>query len=97
VRAAIEKLSSHQRQVIELAYFEGISQTEMVVRMRQPLGTVKTWVRAALKVLPMNSESQAARPRRDRPVAQSSGATCKMQEKGERFMNPRYKRCSGEL
>ena len=39
----------NQRQVIELAYFEGLSQTEMAERMGQPLGTVKTWVRTALK------------------------------------------------
>ena len=51
VKAAIEKLSANQRQVIELAYFEGLSQTEMAERMGQPLGTVKTWVRAALKTL----------------------------------------------
>jgi len=51
VKAAVEKLSAHQRQVIELAYFEGLSQTEMAERMGQPLGTVKTWVRAALKSL----------------------------------------------
>ena len=51
VKAAVEKLSSHQRQVIELAYFEGLSQTEMAARMGQPLGTVKTWVRTALKNL----------------------------------------------
>ena len=51
VKAAVEKLSVHQRQVIELAYFEGLSQTEMAQRMGQPLGTVKTWVRAALKSL----------------------------------------------
>lgn len=77
VKAAIEKLSSHQRQVIELAYFEGISQTEMAVRIGQPLGTVKTWVRAALNVLRDELGAQAARTSRDRPVAQSSGATCK--------------------
>ena len=51
VKAAVEKLSANQRQVIELAYFEGLSQTEMAERMGQPLGTVKTWVRAALKTL----------------------------------------------
>jgi len=77
VKAAIEKLSSHQRQVIELAYFEGISQTEMAVRIGQPLGTVKTWVRAALNVLRDELGAQAARTSMDRPVAQSSGATCK--------------------
>ena len=51
VKAALEKLSANQRQVIELAYFEGLSQTEMAERMGQPLGTVKTWVRTALKHL----------------------------------------------
>jgi RNA polymerase sigma-70 factor (ECF subfamily) len=51
VKAAVEKLSASQRQVIELAYFEGLTQTEMAERMGQPLGTVKTWVRAALKNL----------------------------------------------
>jgi RNA polymerase sigma-70 factor (ECF subfamily) len=51
VKSAMEKLSPNQRQVIELAYFEGLSQTEMAERMGQPLGTVKTWVRTALKNL----------------------------------------------
>src|SRR5215469_13051550 len=51
VKVAIGRLSAHQRQVIELAYFEGLTQTEMAERMGQPLGTVKTWVRAALKTL----------------------------------------------
>jgi RNA polymerase sigma-70 factor (ECF subfamily) len=51
VKTAVEKLAPHQREVIELAYFEGLSQTEMAERMGQPLGTVKTWVRAALKNL----------------------------------------------
>lgn len=51
VKAAMAKLPANHRQVIELAYFEGLSQTEMAQRMGQPLGTVKTWVRAALKNL----------------------------------------------
>jgi len=51
VKAAMEKLPPNHRQVIELAYFEGLSQTEMAERMGQPLGTVKTWVRTALKSL----------------------------------------------
>jgi RNA polymerase sigma-70 factor (ECF subfamily) len=48
---AFQKLTPNQRQVIELAYYEGLSQTEMAERMKQPLGTVKTWVRTALKTL----------------------------------------------
>jgi RNA polymerase sigma-70 factor (ECF subfamily) len=51
VRQAMEKLSEKQRSVIEMAYFEGLSQSEMADRTGQPLGTIKTWVRAALKVL----------------------------------------------
>lgn len=51
VKAAMERLPANQRQAIELAYFEGLSQTEMAERMGQPLGTVKTWVRTALKSL----------------------------------------------
>ncbi len=51
IRAAIAKLGENQREVIRLAYYEGLSQTEMAERMGQPLGTVKTWVRSALKVL----------------------------------------------
>jgi RNA polymerase sigma-70 factor, ECF subfamily len=51
VKAAMDKLSPNQRQAIELAYFEGLSQSEMAERMGQPLGTVKTWVRTALRSL----------------------------------------------
>ncbi len=51
LQGAFQKLNAHQREVIELAYYEGLSQTEMAERMKQPLGTVKTWVRTALKVL----------------------------------------------
>lgn len=51
VQAAMEKLAPNYREVMHLAYFEGLSQSEMAERMGQPLGTVKTWVRTALKSL----------------------------------------------
>lgn len=51
LKSAFQKLSPTQRQVIDLAYYEGLSQTEMAERLKQPLGTVKTWTRSALKVL----------------------------------------------
>ena len=51
VQSALGRLNENQRAVIELAYFEGLSQTEMAEKMKQPLGTVKTWVRSALQTL----------------------------------------------
>jgi len=51
IRKAIAKLNENQQRVIELAYYEGLSQTEMAARLGQPLGTIKTWVRAALSTL----------------------------------------------
>ena len=51
LRKAIAGLNANQQKVIELAYYEGLSQTEMAERMGEPLGTVKTWVRSALKHL----------------------------------------------
>jgi len=51
LKEAFEKLTPNQKTVIDLAYYEGLSQTEMADRMQQPLGTIKTWVRSALKVL----------------------------------------------
>jgi len=51
VKAAMEKLSPNHRTVVELAYFEGLSQPEMSAKMGQPLGTIKTWVRTALQSL----------------------------------------------
>lgn len=51
VKQAMQKLPPNHREVLELAYFEGLSQTEMAERLGKPLGTVKTWVRAALQTL----------------------------------------------
>jgi len=49
VKRALDQLDSQQRQAIELAYFEGLSQTEIAERMGQPLGTIKTWMRRAIQ------------------------------------------------
>jgi RNA polymerase sigma-70 factor (ECF subfamily) len=48
VRAALGRLSSQQRQVLEIAYFEGLSQSEIAERLQAPLGTVKSWTRQGL-------------------------------------------------
>jgi RNA polymerase sigma-70 factor (ECF subfamily) len=51
VKVAMGKLAPNYRTVMELAYFEGLSQSEMAAKMGQPLGTIKTWVRTALQSL----------------------------------------------
>jgi RNA polymerase sigma-70 factor (ECF subfamily) len=51
VREALESLSPPQRQAIELAYFEGLSQSEIAERLQEPLGTIKTRVRLGMQKL----------------------------------------------
>lgn len=45
VREALASLKPRQREVLEIAYFEGLSQTEIAARLAVPVGTVKTWMR----------------------------------------------------
>lgn len=51
VRAALAELSDDQRVLIEAAYFEGLTQTEIAERFKLPLGTVKTRVRSGMITL----------------------------------------------
>lgn len=49
--ACMQGLSAQQRQSVALAFFDGLSHAEVAEAMRQPLGTVKSWVRRALMSL----------------------------------------------
>jgi RNA polymerase sigma-70 factor (ECF subfamily) len=51
VQLALEILSPPQRKAIELAYFEGLSQSEIAERLQEPLGTIKTRVRLGMQKL----------------------------------------------
>ncbi len=51
VRAALDALPPEQREVIELAYYLGLSHSEIAVKLNQPLGTVKTRTRLGMMKL----------------------------------------------
>jgi RNA polymerase sigma-70 factor (ECF subfamily) len=48
---AFRELSANQKRVIEMAYYEGMSQAVIADHLAVPLGTVKTWTRSALGTL----------------------------------------------
>ena len=51
VKGAIDALPTEQRAAVELAYFEGLTHSEIAERTGDPLGTVKTRLRTALETL----------------------------------------------
>ncbi len=51
VQNALESLSAPQRRAIELAFFEGLSQSEIAELLQEPLGTIKTRVRLGMQKL----------------------------------------------
>jgi RNA polymerase sigma-70 factor, ECF subfamily len=48
VRSALSTLAPEQREVIELAYYSGLSHSEIALKLGQPLGTVKTRTRLGM-------------------------------------------------
>jgi RNA polymerase sigma-70 factor (ECF subfamily) len=62
IQAALRELPPEQRQVLELGYFEGLSQREIASRLNEPLGTVKSRSRAALEKLARVLSAEGAAP-----------------------------------
>ena len=48
VREVMSSLNPQQKRAIELAYFEGLTHTEIANALNEPLGTVKSWIRNGL-------------------------------------------------
>lgn len=51
VKGCVDALEPVQKQAIALAFFQGLSHSELAQHLRQPLGTVKSWVRRGLERL----------------------------------------------
>jgi RNA polymerase sigma-70 factor (ECF subfamily) len=49
VRAALTELPEAQRRALELAYFDGLSQTQIAEKLGEPLGTIKTRMQLGMK------------------------------------------------
>ncbi|MGD1905194.1 MAG: sigma-70 family RNA polymerase sigma factor [Leptolyngbyaceae cyanobacterium] len=58
VRAALDHLTQQQRQVLELSYYQGQSQSEIAEQLGVPLGTVKSWARRGLLRLRSHLQDQ---------------------------------------
>jgi RNA polymerase sigma-70 factor, ECF subfamily len=48
IRQALEKLDHKYREVMECSFFEGLSHTEIALKLQKPVGTVKTYLRRGL-------------------------------------------------
>jgi RNA polymerase sigma-70 factor, ECF subfamily len=51
VRSVLGTMSTPQRSALEMAYFQGMSHSEIAAKTGEPLGTIKTRIRAGLMVL----------------------------------------------
>ena len=60
MNSALANLPEAQRRVLELAYFDGLSQSEIAARLAEPLGTVKTRMRSGIQRLRGMLGTQAA-------------------------------------
>lgn len=62
VSSALDSLTHPQREVLDLLYFQGLTQTEVAGTLNKPLGTVKSLARAALKNLRTHLAEGASLP-----------------------------------
>ena len=72
MRQCLEELDAEQRQTIALAFFHGLTHSELAAHLRRPLGTVKTHIRrglAKLQAIASCARTRARRSAADAPLA----------------------------
>ena len=62
IRDCIETLDGATRQAIALAFFQGLSHAELASHLREPLGTIKSWIRRGLAKLRRCLDALGAAP-----------------------------------
>jgi RNA polymerase sigma-70 factor (ECF subfamily) len=77
VRQALSRLTPDQRRLLELAYFQGLTQREIANTVGRPLGTVKTQIRTAMQRMAslLLTADPSLRDMHSRPFAEDSGTT----------------------
>lgn len=75
VRSALDEVSPAQRVALELAYYDGLTHTEVAARLGVPLGTVKTRLRDGLLKMRRSLGDSAAAGERNVSVALESAPT----------------------
>lgn len=58
IRDAFNQLNDRQKQMIDLAFYEGLSHSQIAEKLQLPLGSVKTWTRGAIQALRHSMEKQ---------------------------------------
>lgn len=71
VRDALRELPPEQREVVELAYFRGLTQAEIAAELGVPVGTIKS--RARLALVKLRDELESTAPTRDDRSRAASG------------------------
>ncbi len=80
----MQGLTPAQRQSVALAFFDGLSHAEVAAQLREPLGTVKSWVRRALMALRRCLDRAVLRDGASAPGPDGAGPETGRTDKGAR-------------
>jgi Sigma-70, region 4 len=71
----IEHLSAEHRKVLDMAFFDGMTQSEIAARTGTPLGTIKTKIRSALSMMKKGVEPESLDLKHSHRLGRRGGMT----------------------